>query len=117
MRRRGSPSRRPHAAVPNEVLEEMQPRYVVLYDPDPGFIRAIELAQAMAPSVKICVYFLMQKDSVEEQRYRSTLRIEREAFQKFAPDEVNAANERLVSRAPEADVTPKSQHMQAGTSY
>jgi DNA excision repair protein ERCC-4 len=70
-----------HSAGANEVLDELQPRYVVLYDPDPGFVRAIELAQAMRPSVQIYVYFMMQQNSVEEQRYRSALRIEREAFQ------------------------------------
>ena len=69
-----------HAAVASEVLEELAPRYVVLYDPDPAFIRAIELAQAMSPASPIHVYFLMQQASVEEQRYRSALRIEREAF-------------------------------------
>ena len=91
----------------------------MLYDPEPGFVRAIELAQARQPAattrvyflmqqdlalptctglhfshvhcrtcmqarqpaVTIRVYFLMQQDSVEEQRYKSALRIEREAFQ------------------------------------
>ena len=32
-----------HAAVASEVLEETTPRYVILYDADPGFVRAIEL--------------------------------------------------------------------------
>ena len=77
-----------HAAVASEVLEETTPRYVILYDADPGFVRAIELAQATMGrgAFRMRVYFLMQQDSVEEQRYRSALRIEREAFQSLIVD-------------------------------
>ena len=38
-----------HAATASEVLDELQPRHVILYDPDPAFVRAVELCQAMRP--------------------------------------------------------------------
>jgi len=44
----------------------------VLYDPEPAMIRAIELARA-ARLRPLHVYFLMQSDSIEEQKYRSAL--------------------------------------------
>ena len=70
-----------HEAVANEVLDDVQPRYIVLYDAHPAFIRAIELAQSKRPRRKLKVYLVLQEDSVEEQRYRSTLHSEHEAFQ------------------------------------
>ena len=48
-------------------------RAQILYDPEPSMIRAIELARA-ARRRPMQVYFLMQSDSVEEQKYRSALR-------------------------------------------
>ena len=44
-------------------------------------MRAVEIAQAARPMTKMHVYFVIQHESVEEQRYRSSLRVEREAFQ------------------------------------
>ena len=45
-----------HAATASEVLEELQPTFIVLYDPEPAFVRAIELAQASRPNVRIEVH-------------------------------------------------------------
>ena len=56
-----------HDATASEVLEELRPLYVVLYDPDPAYIRAIELCQAMHAQRQMTVYFMMQQNSVEEQ--------------------------------------------------
>ncbi|KAL1523711.1 hypothetical protein AB1Y20_018641 [Prymnesium parvum] len=70
-----------HTAGAASVLRELQPRYVILYDVDTAFVRALEVAQATSPEVQMQVYFLMQKDSVEEQKYRSSLKAEKEAFQ------------------------------------
>ena len=28
-----------------DLLEELQPRFVVMYDPDPGFVRRVEVEQ------------------------------------------------------------------------
>ena len=36
-------------ATASEVLDELQPRHVILYDPDPAVVRAVELCQAMRP--------------------------------------------------------------------
>mmetsp|Transcript_10121 Transcript_10121/g.23079 ORF Transcript_10121/g.23079 Transcript_10121/m.23079 type:complete len:382 (-) Transcript_10121:1230-2375(-) len=68
------------------LLEEIQPKFVILYDADVAFVRAIEVAQASRPAETIQVYFLMQSDSVEEQKYRSALKAETEAFQSLILD-------------------------------
>ncbi|XP_045159646.2 DNA repair endonuclease XPF-like isoform X1 [Mercenaria mercenaria] len=62
-------------------LNEVQPRYIVLYDPDMEFVRQIEVYRATTPGSPLRVYFLMYTGSVEEQRYLTTLRKEKEAFE------------------------------------
>ncbi|XP_052776482.1 DNA repair endonuclease XPF-like isoform X1 [Mya arenaria] len=62
-------------------LIEVQPRYVVLYDPDMEFVRQLEVYKASHPESPLRVYFLMYTGSVEEQRYLTTLRKEKEAFE------------------------------------
>ncbi|XP_060605869.1 DNA repair endonuclease XPF-like [Ruditapes philippinarum] len=62
-------------------LNEVQPTYIVLYDPDMEFVRQIEVYRASTPGSPLRVYFLMYTGSVEEQRYLTTLRKEKEAFE------------------------------------
>ena len=50
-----------HDVAASEVLEELQPSFIILYDPEPAFVRAIELMQATSPSTVRFVYFLMQE--------------------------------------------------------
>ncbi|POY74162.1 hypothetical protein BMF94_2736 [Rhodotorula taiwanensis] len=64
----------------DRVLEELRPKYVVLYDPSPAFVRRIEAYRAAHQNLAIRVYFLVYKDSVEEQRYLSEIRREKDAF-------------------------------------
>ncbi|TPX66046.1 hypothetical protein SpCBS45565_g04722 [Spizellomyces sp. 'palustris'] len=53
------------------VLEDLRPSYIVMYDPDLGFIRRVE------------VHFLVYSNSVEEQRFLSQIRREKTAFEKL----------------------------------
>ncbi|XP_023330558.1 DNA repair endonuclease XPF isoform X2 [Eurytemora carolleeae] len=73
---------RPHLENWN-LLEETSPRFIILYDADVSFVRQIECFQANNPNLKIRVYFLMYKGSVEEQAYLTVLRREKEAFEKL----------------------------------
>lgn len=90
----------------DKILEEIRPKYVVMYDPDPSFVRRLEvsslhsgdvaaadLAQAQTyraahANTAIRVYFLTYKDSVEEQRYLSSIRKEKDAFEKLIRERV-----------------------------
>ncbi|XP_076463171.1 DNA repair endonuclease XPF-like [Babylonia areolata] len=69
----------PHGLM--RTLQEIQPTYVVLYDPDMQFVRQLEVYQATHPRRSLRVYFLLYTGSVEEQRYLTTLRREKEAFE------------------------------------
>ncbi|KAJ1944131.1 DNA repair protein RAD16 [Kickxella alabastrina] len=66
-------------------LEALRPTHIVMYDPDPAFIREIELYQAHGGPLKQ-VYFMVYDNSIEEQRYLSSIRREREAFEKMIRD-------------------------------
>ncbi|CDH49119.1 mus38-like protein [Lichtheimia corymbifera JMRC:FSU:9682] len=65
------------------VLEELQPLFVIMYDPDPTFIRRLEIYRASHQEVDIRVYFMLYENSVEEQNYLSMIRKEKEAFEKL----------------------------------
>ncbi|KAL7752655.1 DNA repair protein RAD16 [Sorochytrium milnesiophthora] len=85
-------------------LQEIRPRFIVIYDPNPTFVRQVEvlhsftregdmdhrltvrarqLYQATHPNVPVRAYFLTYKDSVEEQRYLGQIRKEKDAFEKI----------------------------------
>ncbi|KAM4819997.1 DNA repair endonuclease XPF [Thomomys bottae] len=64
-------------------LHELEPRYVVLYDAELAFVRQLEVYRASRPGRPMRVYFLIYGGSTEEQRYLTTLRKEKEAFEKL----------------------------------
>ncbi|KAJ3161349.1 hypothetical protein HDU86_007131 [Geranomyces michiganensis] len=65
------------------VLEDVRPEYVVLYDPDLGFVRRVECYKALNTLRKLRVYYLVYENSVEEQRFLSLIRNEKAAFEKL----------------------------------
>ncbi|KAK0052104.1 DNA repair endonuclease XPF-like isoform X2 [Biomphalaria pfeifferi] len=65
----------------SRTLEEIQPKYVILYDPEISVVRQLEVYKASRPSQQLRVYFMMYKESVEEQRYLTMLRKEKESFE------------------------------------
>lgn len=62
------------------VLEEVRPRHVVMYEPDAAFIRRVEVYRSSHDDRNVRVYFLYYGGSVEEQRYLSAVRKEKDAF-------------------------------------
>ncbi|KAF2083300.1 DNA repair protein [Saccharata proteae CBS 121410] len=65
------------------VLEEVRPRYVIMYEPDAAFIRRIEVYRSSHVDRNVRVYFMYYGGSVEEQRYLSAVRREKDAFTKL----------------------------------
>lgn len=62
------------------VLEEVRPRYIIMYEPDAAFIRRVEVYRSSHTDRNVRVYFMFYGNSVEEQRYLSTVRREKDAF-------------------------------------
>lgn len=65
------------------VLEEVKPKYIIMYEPDASFIRRVEVYRSSHNDRNVRVYFLYYGGSVEEQRYLSTVRREKDAFTKL----------------------------------
>jgi DNA excision repair protein ERCC-4 len=66
-----------------QLLEEVQPRYVIMYEPDAAFIRRVEVYRSSHTARNVRVYFTYYAGSVEEQRYLSAVRKEKDAFTKL----------------------------------
>ena len=64
-------------------LTEITPSYVVMYGADISAIRQLEVYQNNNPSIAVKIYFLVYGNSVEEQAYLTSLRKEKEAFDKL----------------------------------
>ncbi|KAK0733647.1 hypothetical protein B0T26DRAFT_631017 [Lasiosphaeria miniovina] len=62
------------------VLEEVKPKYIIMYEPDASFIRRVEVYRSSHNDRSVKVYFLYYGGSVEEQRYLSGVRREKDAF-------------------------------------
>ncbi|KAF8473902.1 DNA repair protein-like protein RAD1 [Kalaharituber pfeilii] len=65
------------------LLEELRPRFVIMYDPDAAFIRRVEVYRSSHNERNIRVYFMFYGESVEERRYLSAVRKEKDAFTKL----------------------------------
>ena len=75
----------------DHLLEEIKPRYVVMYEPDAAFIRRIEVYRSSHSNRQVRVYFMYYGGSVEEQRYLSAVRREKDAFTKLIRERGNMA--------------------------
>lgn len=62
------------------VLEEVKPRYVVMYEPDASFIRRVEVYRSSHNDRNIKLFLMYYGGSVEEQRFHSAIRREKDAF-------------------------------------
>ncbi|MCJ1314926.1 hypothetical protein MMC15_000240 [Xylographa vitiligo] len=73
------------------LLEEVRPRYVVMYEPDAAFIRRVEVYRSSHNDRGVRVYFMYYGGSVEEQRYLSAVRKEKDAFTRLIREKGNMA--------------------------
>lgn len=62
------------------VLEEVKPRYVIMYEPDAAFIRRVEVYRSSHNDRNVKVFLMYYGGSVEEQRFHSAIRREKDAF-------------------------------------
>ena len=65
------------------ILEETRPRYIIMYEPDAAFIRRVEVYRSSHSGRMVKVYFVYYGGSVEEQRYLSAVRREKDCFSKL----------------------------------
>lgn len=73
------------------ILEEVKPRYIIMYEPDASFIRRVEVYRSSHNDRNVRVYFMFYGGSVEEQRYLSSVRREKDAFTKLIKERASMA--------------------------
>ncbi|KAI9809328.1 MAG: hypothetical protein M1825_002620 [Sarcosagium campestre] len=73
------------------VLEEVKPRYVVMYEPDAAFIRRVEVYRSSHNDRNVRVYFMYYGGSAEEHRYLSAVRREKDAFTRLIKEKGSMA--------------------------
>lgn len=71
------------------LLEEIKPRYIIMYEPDTAFVRRAEVYRSSHNDRAIRVFFLYYASSVEEQRYLSSTRREKDAFTKLIKEKAS----------------------------
>ncbi|KAL8948257.1 MAG: hypothetical protein Q9222_005542 [Ikaeria aurantiellina] len=91
------------------VLEEVRPRYVIMYEPDAAFIRRVEVYRSSHEDRNVRVYFMYYGGSVEEQRYLSAVRKEKDAFTRLIKEKGNMAVTLSLDGA--APVDPQEQFL------
>ena len=73
------------------VLEEVRPKYIIMYEPDAAFIRRVEVYRSSHEDRALRVYFMYYSGSVEEQRYLSSVRREKDAFTRLIQEKGSMA--------------------------
>lgn len=60
-----------------------------MIDPDPSFIRRIELYQASQSERQVAAYLVMYSDSIEEQKFLDLVRKEKDGFEQLIKERAN----------------------------
>jgi DNA excision repair protein ERCC-4 len=63
------------------LLYNIKPKYIILYDNELKFVRELEIYKITNPLLDLRIYFLIYTNSCEEQRYLTSIRCEKEAFE------------------------------------
>jgi DNA excision repair protein ERCC-4 len=78
---------RPYGGEDDDILlQELRPRFVVMYEPNLPFIRRLEVYKNCNPGLALRVYQMTYTNSFEEDRFLSTMQREAEAFKKLIDD-------------------------------
>lgn len=67
----------------DQVLAEIQPKFVVMFEPSLEFVRRIEVYRNSQPGLGVRVYFMVYHLSCEEHKYLAGLRREKESFERL----------------------------------
>lgn len=70
----------------DRLLEELRPRWIVMYNPDTSFVRRVEVYRSSHEERQVKVFFMFYGDSVEEQRFLSMVRREKDAFSRLVKE-------------------------------
>ncbi|EOA15438.1 hypothetical protein CARUB_v10004080mg [Capsella rubella] len=63
------------------ILDILKPSVIIVYHPDMGFVRELEVYKAENPLRKLKIYFLFYDESTEVQKFEASIRRENGAFE------------------------------------
>jgi DNA excision repair protein ERCC-4 len=93
---------------PSHGLSAVQPHFVCVLDPDVATVRQLEVFKALHPGFPLRVYFFVYAESVEEERYRATLRREQDAFYALIQEKASLVFPQLPSTLSSASSSSSS---------
>ncbi|KAI0321403.1 hypothetical protein OF83DRAFT_1168456 [Amylostereum chailletii] len=67
----------------DRMLAEIQPRFIVMFEPNQDFVRRVEVYKSSNPGLGVRVYFMLYQMSCEEHKYLAGLRREKESFERL----------------------------------
>ncbi|KAF9441286.1 hypothetical protein P691DRAFT_684433 [Macrolepiota fuliginosa MF-IS2] len=67
----------------DRMLTEIEPRFIVMFEPNVEFVRRVEVYRSSHPGLAVRVYHMVYADSCEEHRYLAAIRKEKEAFERL----------------------------------
>lgn len=73
-----------------------RPNFVILFDGDVGAIRQLELHKLMTPGANLRIYFATYQNSIEEQKFLSSIKREQDAFDKLIREKAVSETEFLT---------------------
>ncbi|KAI9891909.1 MAG: hypothetical protein M1814_002294 [Vezdaea aestivalis] len=85
-----------------QLLEELRPRYIIMYEPNLGFIRRVEVYRSSHRNCQVKIYFMYYGGSHEEKAHLTNIRSEKEAFEKLIRERAQMAMT-LTADAPSTD--------------
>ena len=67
----------------DRVLAEVQPRYIIMFEPSLDFVRRVEVYKKSTPGLGVRVYLMIYNLSSEEAKYLAGVRKEKDAFERI----------------------------------
>ncbi|KAG7444880.1 uncharacterized protein BT62DRAFT_981292 [Guyanagaster necrorhizus] len=67
----------------DRMLDEIKPRFIVMFEPCMEFIRRVEVYKCSNPGLSVRVYHMVYANSCEEHKYLAGIRREKESFERL----------------------------------
>lgn len=67
----------------DRMLAEIEPKFIVMFEPSMEFIRRIEVYRSSSPGLGVRVYHMIYENSCEEHKYLAGIRREKESFERL----------------------------------
>lgn len=67
----------------DRMLSEIQPKFIVMFEPNMEFIRRIEVYRSSNPGLGVRVYHMIYGNCCEEHKYLAGIRREKDSFERL----------------------------------